>query len=86
MLLIHVAYLCFFYYFDEAAYTRCSKPWPYFEVACVDGFTPSGRAGILHCCIVELNELARGFAFINVVEKPLVMGMAPNFGIMAPSL
>ena len=68
-LLIHVAQLCFFYYLDEAADTRCSKPWPSLEVACGDVFTPSGSTAVPHCCMVKLDELARGFTFINVVGK-----------------
>ena len=68
-MLIHVAHFYFFYYLDEAANTRCSKPWPYLERACGDGFTPSGRAGIPHCFMVELYKLASGFTFINFFGK-----------------
>ena len=81
-----MAHLGFFYYLDKAADTRCSKTWTSFEVTCSDGFTPSGRTCITHCCMVELDELAHGFTFINDVGKTSVMGMDPNSGIMEPSL
>ena len=82
----HMNHLGFFYYLDEAADTSCGETRPFFEVACSDGFTLIGRACIPHCCMVELDELARGFTFINFVGKISVMGMDPNSGIMALSL
>ena len=73
-LLIHVDHLGLFYYLDEAVDMSCSKTQSSFEVSCSDVFTSHGRTGIHHCCMVELDELACGFTFINVVGKTLGYG------------